>query len=117
MIDFLYNKMVSEKRSEYDIELEIYLTEKTEVREENNLGLDYNVLFWWKQDNGKFHVLSELAKDVLTVQISYVAFESMLNTSERILDLYISSLIFYMIKAAHNNEYGFQINLNHQLPT
>lgn len=43
--------------------------------------------------------LSELAKDVLAVQVSSVASESAFSTSGRILDPYRSSLTPYMIEA------------------
>lgn len=98
-MDSLYSQMASERRSDNGSELEIYLTEKTEPKGDNGLGLSYDVLSWWKRNSVKFYVLSELAKDVLAVQVSSVASESAFSTSGRILDPYRSSLTPYMIEA------------------
>ena len=98
--DSLYSEMVSEAAyEESSSELDIYLMEKPMPRRTNNLGLDTNVLSWWKKNSCKFPVLSELAKDVLAVQVSSVASESAFSTSGRILDPFRSCLTPYMIEA------------------
>ena len=92
--------MVSEAAyEEASSELDIYLMERPIPRGSNNLGLDYSVLSWWKKNSSKFPVLSELAKDVLDVQVSSVASESAFSTSGRILDPFRSCLTPYMIEA------------------
>ncbi|CDY56647.1 BnaA02g11320D [Brassica napus] len=63
------------------------------------MGFDYNVLSWWRRASVKFPILSELAKDVLAVQVSSVASESAFSTSGRILDPFRSCLTPYMIEA------------------
>ena len=99
-IDSLYSKMVSEAANEEgSSELDIYLMEKPVPRGSNNFGLDYNVLSWWRKNSCKFPILSELAKDVLAVQVSYVALKSAFSTSGRILDPFRSCLTPYMIEA------------------
>ena len=98
--DSLYSEMVSEAAyEESSSELDIYLMEKPMPRRTNSLGLDTNVLSWWKKNSCKFPVLSELAKDVLAVQVSSVASESAFSTSGRILDPFRSCLTPYMIEA------------------
>ena len=56
-------------------------------------------LSWWRKNSCKFPILSELAKDVLAVQVSSVASESAFSTSGRILDPFRSCLTPYMIEA------------------
>ncbi|CAN7127878.1 unnamed protein product [Brassica rapa subsp. narinosa] len=98
--DSLYSEMVSEAAYEdTSSELDIYLMERPVPRGSNNLGLDCSVLSWWKKNSCKFPVLSELAKDVLAVQVSSVASESAFSTSGRILDPFRSCLTPYMIEA------------------
>jgi len=77
-------------------ELDIYLLEKVVPRNHNSLGMDYDVLGWWRRNSLKYPILSELARDVLAVQVSSVASESAFSTSGRILDPFRSCLTPYM---------------------
>ncbi|CAF1953263.1 unnamed protein product [Brassica oleracea] len=61
---------------EISSELDIYLLEKSVPREDNGLGLNYDVLSWWKRNSSKYPILSEFARDVLAIQVSSVASES-----------------------------------------
>ncbi|XP_010473769.1 PREDICTED: zinc finger BED domain-containing protein RICESLEEPER 2-like [Camelina sativa] len=79
-------------------ELDIYLTEKTNVRVETALGFPYDVLSWWKCNTQKFLILSAMAKDVLAIQVSSVGSELVFSTSDRVLDSYRSSLTPYMVE-------------------
>ncbi|XP_019083211.1 PREDICTED: zinc finger BED domain-containing protein RICESLEEPER 3-like [Camelina sativa] len=79
-------------------ELQMYLTEKHEPRVENKLGMSFDVLSWWRRNSRKFSILSEMARDVLVIQASYVASESAFSTSGRVLDSYRSSLTLYMVE-------------------
>ena len=66
-------------------ELDMYLRDNLEIQ---NLmsGTEYDILSFWRVNNGKYPVLSTLAKDVLAMQVSSVASESAFSTSGRILD-------------------------------
>lgn len=98
--DSLYSEMVSEAANEEaSSELDMYLMERHVPRSTNNMGFDWNVLSWWKRSSVKFPILSELAKDVLAIQVSSVASESAFSTSGRILDPFRSCLTPYMIEA------------------
>ena len=68
-------------------ELQKYLDEANEG-ETNN----FNVLFWWKIHSPKFPILSEIARDMLSIPISSVASECTFSTGGRILDSFRSSL-------------------------
>ena len=52
----------------------------------------YDVLDWWKLKSSKYPILSKMARDILTIHISTIAFESAFSTSGRILDAFRSSL-------------------------
>lgn len=96
----IYHQMQSENQfSDSYNELEIYLMEKVEREMKNELGLKYDILAWWKVNCTKFPVLSELAKDILTIPVSTVSSESAFSTGSRILDPYMSSLSPYMVEA------------------
>lgn len=108
----LYNQMVSESgNEEASSELDIYLIEKVEPQVQNSLGLDYDVLLWWKRNSSKYPILSELARDVLAIQVSSVASESAFSTSGRILDPYRSCLTSYMIEVLICTQQWLQISI------
>ncbi|CAN1145690.1 Zinc finger BED domain-containing protein RICESLEEPER 2 [Linum perenne] len=62
-------------------------------------GKPYDVLGWWKGVAHKFHVVSEMAKDILAVPISTVASESCFSTRGRVLDNFRSSLTPQIVEA------------------
>lgn len=86
--------------------------EKPVPRGSKNLGLDYNMLSWWRENSYKFPVLSELAKDMLAVQVSSVASEAAFSTSCRVLDLFRSCLTSYMIEALVCTKQLFRNNIH-----
>ncbi|KAG7543212.1 Ribonuclease H-like superfamily [Arabidopsis thaliana x Arabidopsis arenosa] len=95
--DYLYNEMINEMRKEEARrQLDDYLLEKVEP---GGLGSDYDVLSWWKRNSSKYPILSELARDVLAIQMSSFAPESAFCTGGRILDPYRSSLTPYITEA------------------
>ncbi|KAL2540089.1 zinc finger BED domain-containing protein RICESLEEPER 2-like [Abeliophyllum distichum] len=53
---------------------------------------DFDVLNWWKVNKSKYGILSNIARDVLAIQVSTVASESAFSTGGRILDPFRSSL-------------------------
>ncbi|XP_031111928.1 zinc finger BED domain-containing protein DAYSLEEPER-like [Ipomoea triloba] len=77
-------------------ELQIYLSENIVEDGENG---EFDVLRWWKLNSDRFPILSKMARDVLTVTISTVAFESAFSTSGRVLDAFRSSLTPKIVEA------------------
>ena len=59
----------------------------------------FDILGWWNANSNKYKIISLIAKDVLTVQISTVASESAFSTGGRILDPFRSSLSPKMVEA------------------
>ena len=41
---------------------------------------DFNILAWWKSYEGRFSILSTMARDILTYPVSTVASESAFST-------------------------------------
>ncbi|PON59173.1 Ribonuclease H-like domain containing protein [Parasponia andersonii] len=59
----------------------------------------FDILEWWRISGCKYTIVSQMAKDVLAVQVSTIASESAFSTGERILDLFRSSLSPRMVEA------------------
>nr|DAD47520.1 TPA_asm: hypothetical protein HUJ06_017457 [Nelumbo nucifera] len=74
--------------------LDRYLNEDTE--EGND---DFDILGWWKVNCPRFPILSQMARDVLSVLISTVASEYAFSTGGRVLDAFRSSLTPKIAKA------------------
>ena len=68
-------------------EIENYLAENCESRRD----VKFEILGWWKANSDRYQVLSKMARDVLAVPFSTVAFESAFNNEGCILDLFRSS--------------------------
>ena len=75
-------------------ELDKYLNEETEPREE-----DFDILLWWRVNSPRFPTLSCMARDVLAIPVSTVASEAAFSTGGRVLDSFRSSLTPKMAQA------------------
>ncbi|KAH9751304.1 hypothetical protein KPL71_014240 [Citrus sinensis] len=90
---------VSEGSPELSNELDLYLMEKTEKIAKSNLGTKFDILLSWRVNSANYPILSSIARDVLAIPMSTVAFESSFSTGGRILDQYRSSLTPDMVEA------------------
>ena len=54
---------------------------------------NFCILNWWKVNFSKYRLLSKVARDVLVIPLSTVAFESAFSTRGRVLDPFRSSLL------------------------
>lgn len=84
---------MKEKRDELDV----YLKEGVE-NPELIVGVEYDVLSFWRRNCTKFPILSQIAKDVLAMQVSSVASESAFSTGGRIIDPFRSCLTHFMVE-------------------
>jgi hypothetical protein len=57
------------------------------------------LLMWWKINSAKFSILSEVARNVLAIPITTVAFESAFSTRGRVMDPFWSSLVPKTVEA------------------
>ena len=57
------------------------------------------LLLWWKVNSTRFPILSEMARDVLSIPVSSVASECGFSTGGRILDSFRSSLTPKLVQA------------------
>nr|GEU60038.1 reverse transcriptase domain-containing protein [Tanacetum cinerariifolium] len=94
-----FDSMVSKirlKSSGVDDELKKYLKEPLlELDDEE----EFDILLWWKLNSPRFPIISKMAKDILSIQISTVASESGFSTSGRVLDPYMNALSPQIVKA------------------
>ena len=56
-------------------ELDMYLKDDNE-----DDGLGFDILAWWKMKASKYHVISFMARDILVILMSIVSFESAFST-------------------------------------
>ena len=59
----------------------------------------FDILVWWRINGNRYKIVSQMAKDVLAIQVSTVASESAFSTGGRILDPFRSSLSPKMVQA------------------
>ena len=62
-------------------DLELYYDEPCYPHEKN-----FDALVWWKGNEGKFKVLSKMARDILSIPITTVASESTFSAGGRVID-------------------------------
>ncbi|KAA0060634.1 zinc finger BED domain-containing protein RICESLEEPER 3-like [Cucumis melo var. makuwa] len=86
--DFVYDTIVEEFEDDSTTpfeqgssEVDIYLLEAN-VRTEG----DFDILQWWKMNSDRFEVLGHMARDILAISVSTIAFESPFSTGGRVVD-------------------------------
>ncbi|KAL6635263.1 hypothetical protein ACP70R_027934 [Stipagrostis hirtigluma subsp. patula] len=62
-------------------------------------GETFDILSWWKGQTGEYPILSQLARDVLAMQVSTVASESAFSSGGRVIDPFRSRLDPEMVQA------------------
>lgn len=78
--DFADSVIVEDKaKSDLDYYIE-------EPRFRVGVGIEFDVLQWWKANEPKFPILSKLAKDVLSIPITTVASEATFSAGKRVID-------------------------------
>ncbi|KAH9650349.1 BED-type domain-containing protein [Citrus sinensis] len=88
-------KQLEENGVELKNEVDKYLLDNCE----NCFDDSFDLLNWWKVNGGKYKVLSNVAKDILAIPISTVAYESAFSTGGRILDPFRASLSPKMVES------------------
>ncbi|GJS68508.1 reverse transcriptase domain-containing protein [Tanacetum coccineum] len=87
---------VGNKLSGGEDELTKYLKEPRLELEDDE---DFDKLNWWKLNSLRFPIVSRMAKDILSIQVSTVASESAFSASGRILDPYRNALAPNIVEA------------------
>jgi hypothetical protein len=59
----------------------------------------FDILSWWRGKTKEYPILTQIARDVLAVQVSTVASESAFSSGGRVIDPYRSSLKLEMVEA------------------
>ena len=90
----------------------MYLEEPRLYKKQNS---KLEVLSWWKEHYNQFPDLSLMARDLMSIPITTVAFESSFSTGKKILTLYRSRHLLENVEATLCTKiwlYGFEGNLN-----
>ena len=61
--------------------------------------LDFDALEWWKANNLKFHILSKMVSDILSIPITTIASESAFSIGGRVINVYRASLSTKTVQA------------------
>ncbi|XP_052287364.1 zinc finger BED domain-containing protein DAYSLEEPER-like [Citrus sinensis] len=75
-------------------ELELYLEESTLPSISQ-----FDILSWWKNNQGKYPILAKIARDFLAIPVSTVALESVFSTGGRHLSPHRSRLHPFTVEA------------------
>ncbi|XP_044474000.1 probable ATP-dependent RNA helicase ddx6 [Mangifera indica] len=71
----------------------MYLDERcVEIPDDDVNSGDFNVLHWWRDNQYKYKVLSQMAVDIFAIPITTVASESAFSACSRVIDMYRSAL-------------------------
>ncbi|XP_071707795.1 uncharacterized protein [Rutidosis leptorrhynchoides] len=89
-------RSVEEDTSSFESEMELsrYLSEP-----KLNWSPSFDLLKWWKQNENRSPIVALMARDILAIQISSVASESVYSTSGRVLDPYRTRLSRQTVEA------------------
>jgi hypothetical protein len=93
-LDELYATTNNEKKVS---ELDLYMSES--LVKTNEADTPFDALSWWKGQVTNFPILSTLARDVLSMQVSTVASESAFSAGGRVVDAFRSKLKPEIIEA------------------
>ncbi|XP_038877573.1 zinc finger BED domain-containing protein RICESLEEPER 1-like [Benincasa hispida] len=91
---FDFDDLDEDDSQSVDSEVDIYLLEPRVKREDN-----FDVLDWWKGNSSRYKILRKIARDLLAVPISTVAFESAFNTGGKVIDPFRTSLSPTIVEA------------------
>jgi hypothetical protein len=89
-----YSERASRNSMQCKTEIKQYFLEDVETLSEK-----FNILMWWKVHLTKFSVLAEIARDILAIPITTVAFESAFSIGGRVIDPFRSSLAAKTVEA------------------
>ena len=91
----LVQKRKDEQSVEISNEVDKYLTDPFE----SPLSKQFNLLNWWKGNQTRYPILSQVAKDIFAIPSSTVASENAFSLGKRIVDPFRSSLHPKMVEA------------------
>lgn len=80
-------------------DLDVYLEEGRLINKGNTNSVKFDALEWWKTNTLKFRILSDMARDILSIPISTVASESAFSAGGRVLNKCRSCLKLETVQA------------------
>lgn len=81
---------------------EKYLNEGVEDGSKN-----FDILGWWKGKVATYHVLANMARDIFSIPITYVASERAFSSAGRVLDPFHCSLTPELVECLVSAQYWF----------
>ena len=87
--------------------MELYLEESVFP-----LTSQFDILSWWKNNQGKYPILAKIARDFLAIHVSTIAYESTFSTGDRHLISYRSRLHPSIVEALVCTQNWFWLEQN-----
>jgi hypothetical protein len=87
-VEEFQHHLAQDDNGECKTEVDRYFSEASEPQ----CALGFDILGWWRVNSSKYKIFSHVARDVMAVSVSTVAFESAFSTEGRVLDSFRSSL-------------------------
>ncbi|CAN6349436.1 unnamed protein product, partial [Urochloa humidicola] len=89
--NFLYNQNGADRNESN--ELDKYMLESLQKQS------PFDILAYWKNETNKYPILSQIARDMMAIQVSIVASESAFSAAGRVVDPYRNRLDPEMVQA------------------
>ncbi|KAF3781004.1 putative AC transposase [Nymphaea thermarum] len=80
-------------------EIDTYLDDRLIKHDNNGDDFFFNILQWWKDKESRYQILSQMARDLLSISITSVASEKAFSTGGRIVNDSRSSLVPKIVEA------------------
>ncbi|CAL9014287.1 unnamed protein product [Prunus brigantina] len=95
----LMQQLVQKRKDEQSVEISNEVDKYLMDPFESPLSKQFNLLNWWKGNQTRYHILSQVAKDIFAIPSSTVASENAFSLGKRTVDPFRSSLHPKMVEA------------------
>ncbi|KAA8517245.1 hypothetical protein F0562_017503 [Nyssa sinensis] len=114
----IYNDKTVDTIQPSKFDLDIYLDESAIICAEGSTN-KFDIMEWWKANTLKFHILSKMAREILSIPITSVASESTFSAGGRVIDPYRLQVLLCgadWVGALHGLKKGSEVEVLMSVP-